>query len=534
MSLSAGTRLGAYEILSLLGVGGMGEVYRARDTRLDRLVALKILPEELFEAGERRERFAREARTLASLNHPAIATLYSFEETPGSSPASSRHLLAMELVEGEDLAERLRGGAILLEEALSIAVQIAEGLEAAHEKGIVHRDLKPANVKVTADGKVKLLDLGLAKALGVDGGSSPDVTSSPTLTARATAAGVILGTAAYTSPEQARGRPLDRRADVWAFGCVVFEMLTGRRAFEGETVSDTLAAVLRAEPDFSLLPPGTPSGVAALLRKTLRKDPRQRLHDIADARLELAEREDASAAVPYVSRAGATGRGARLAWGVAAAALLVAAALGTLLVGSGTRVRDGAGDAIRLQFVPPKGERLYFGFKSFAISPDGSRLAYVVEKGVSSELRIRRLDAEGSTAIRGTEGVLFPFFSPDGEWMAFSDPGTERGPDEARVSISRVDGRDLRPVHGMQQGDALSGWYRDSNALVVFDRNVLPAPVDVLDIRTGARTALLKLMPPDPVGISGVQGLVLSTDGGAYAYNVIRQLSELYVIDGVC
>ena len=254
MTLAAGARLGIYQILAPLGAGGMGEVYRARDTKLDRDVAVKVLPEEFFEDRDRVARFEREAKALAALNHHGIAAVHSFEAVDG------QHILVMELVEGEGLDARIARGAIPLDEALPIARQIAEALEAAHERGIVHRDLKPANVMVTPDGRVKILDFGLAKALEPDpaSGSSPQVTHSPTLTARATAAGVILGTAAYMSPEQARGRAVDRRADIWAFGCVLFEMLTGRRVFEGETASDVLAAVLRQDVDFAALPPDTP------------------------------------------------------------------------------------------------------------------------------------------------------------------------------------------------------------------------------------------------------------------------------------
>ncbi|MBK9065215.1 MAG: protein kinase [Acidobacteria bacterium] len=291
MTLASGTKLGPYEILAPLGAGGMGEVYRARDARVDRAVALKVLPEEFFESEERRGRFEREARTLASLNHPGIAHLYSFEEIPSPSSSSSRHLLVMELVEGEGLDQRIASGSLSLEETLSVSRQIAEALEAAHEKGIVHRDLKPANVRVTPDGRVKLLDFGLAKIFDGDAGpgSSPSVTHSPTLTARGTAAGVILGTAAYMSPEQARGKPVDKRTDVWAFGCVLFEMLTGKRAFEGETVTDVLAAVLTRDPDWAALPAGTPERVREILGKCLRRDAKLRLRDIGDARLDLEE-----------------------------------------------------------------------------------------------------------------------------------------------------------------------------------------------------------------------------------------------------
>ena len=290
MTLESGTRLGPYEVVSPLGAGGMGEVYRARDPRLARDVAIKVLPEEFFEGEERRQRFEREARLLAALNHPGIAAIYSFEEIPSSSSSSSRHLLVMELVEGDDLAVRVARGPLPLEESLSFARQIAEALEAAHEKGIVHRDLKPANVKVTPDGRVKLLDFGLAKIFESEtSGSSPSISYSPTLTARGTAAGVILGTAAYMSPEQARGKPVDKRTDVWAFGCVLYEMLTGKRAFEGETVSDVLAAVLKEDPDWAALPEQTPTAVRKILRRCLQRDARLRLRDIGDARLELDE-----------------------------------------------------------------------------------------------------------------------------------------------------------------------------------------------------------------------------------------------------
>jgi len=299
MTLSPGTRLGPYEILAPLGKGGMGEVYRATDTRVDRAVALKVLPEEFFESEERRGRFEREARMLASLNHPGIATLYSFEEIPSSSSSlSSRHVLVMELVEGDDLARKIASGPLPLEECLSYAKQIAEALAAAHEKGIVHRDLKPANILVTRDGRVKLLDFGLAKREEPQGASgSPEA---PTLS-KMTEPGVVMGTVPYMSPEQARGRDVDARTDVWAFGCVVYEMLTGRRAFDGETASDTLAAILRGEADLSRLPAGTPPRVVSLLRRTLEKDPVERLHDISRARADLEEVAALAAAVALPS-----------------------------------------------------------------------------------------------------------------------------------------------------------------------------------------------------------------------------------------
>ncbi|MCA1610717.1 MAG: serine/threonine protein kinase, partial [Acidobacteria bacterium] len=259
MALESGTRLGPYEILAPLGAGGMGEVYRARDSQLGRDVAIKVLPEAVAEDSEGMARFKREAQILAALNHPNIAAIYGLEK---SDLDGSGHIeaLVLELVEGETLAERIAAGPIPIDEALAMARQIAEALETAHERGIVHRDLKPANVKRTPGGQIKVLDFGLAKAVSGDG-SSPNVTSSPTLTANATEAGIILGSAAYMSPEQARGKPVDKRADIWAFGALLYEMLSGRRAFGGDTVSDTLAAVLMMTPDWTALPPETPASV---------------------------------------------------------------------------------------------------------------------------------------------------------------------------------------------------------------------------------------------------------------------------------
>ena len=283
MTIPSGTRLGPYEVLAPLGAGGMGEVYRARDTRLDRDVALKTLPTDLVADPDRLARFSREAKVLAQLSHPGIASVYAVEEIDG------QRFLAMELAEGEDLSDRIRRGPIPVDEAISIARQIAEALEEAHEKGIVHRDLKPANIKVSESDKVKLLDFGLAKAWTGEPGPASDATHSPTLPGQATAAGVILGTAAYMSPEQARGKPVDKRADIWAFGVVLFEMLSGKRVFDGETVSDVLAAVLKTEPDWGALPSATPPAVVHLVRRCLERDPKLRLRDIGDARLELEE-----------------------------------------------------------------------------------------------------------------------------------------------------------------------------------------------------------------------------------------------------
>jgi serine/threonine-protein kinase len=397
----------------------MGEVYRARDAKLDRDVALKVLPEEFFEDRDRVARFEREAKALAALNHPGIAAVYSFEAVDG------RHILVMELVEGEGLDARIARGAIPLDEALPIARQIAEALEAAHERGIVHRDLKPANVMITPDGRVKVLDFGLAKALDADpaSGSSPQVTHSPTLTARATAAGVILGTAAYMSPEQARGRPVDKRADIWAFGCVLFEILTGRRLFEGETASDVLAAVLRQEMDFGALPAGTPHAVGRLLRRCLERDIRRRLHDIGDAKIEIDDALESPAESP-TSAAPPKAAGPR-AWRVLP--WLVAAALALLLFFSTRRAPPGPGEVVHLSLNVPEGvgldPNLAAQVQLLAISPDGSRIAFRGRTGEETRIFLRDLARESSEPMPGTEGGEDPFFSPDGEWLGFFSGG---------------------------------------------------------------------------------------------------------------
>src|SRR6202162_2778147 len=316
MPLSAGTKLGTYEVLAPIGAGGMGEVYQAHDTRLGLDVAIKVLPEAFAHDPEKLSRFQREAKLLASLNHPNIATIHGLEDSSGTS------YLVMELVPGETLADRIkRDGAGPVEEALAICKQIAEALEAAHEKGIVHRDLKPANVKLTPEGKVKVLDFGLAKAFAGDA-STEDMSNSPTLSMAATMQGVILGTAAYMSPEQAKGKTVDKRTDIFAFGAVLYELLTGKQAFHGEDVTDILGAVLRMETAWSRLPEGTPAAIRTLLRRCLRKDRRQRISDATDVRIEI---EDAIAA-PKDS--GATqiapatrGLRERVAWAVVAGVL---------------------------------------------------------------------------------------------------------------------------------------------------------------------------------------------------------------------
>ena len=411
MTLSPGTKHGPYEILAPLGAGGMGEVYRARDTRLRREVALKALPAALAADPERLARLEREARLLAALNHPNIAAIYGVED------AGDSVLLVLELVEGETLAERLANGALPIDDALSICSQIACGLEAAHEAGVIHRDLKPANVKIRPDGSVKILDLGLAR--GLDSSPAVDPSLSPTITSGGTEAGVILGTAAYMSPEQARGKRLDRRSDVFSFGCVLYECLTGTRAFPGETVSDTLAAILRAEPDWTLLPAQTPAAVRKLLRRCLEKDLKRRLRDIGDARLEIDEAiasPDAEAATAVVPR---QRRAAPLLWILASALLGIVA---TFSVGRqfGRPTAPAVSQSVRAELPLPVGTTLDVADRpAIGVSPDGATVVFrAVQKDVARLYR-RRLEASAAEPIPGTEGGSDPFFSPDGQWLGF-------------------------------------------------------------------------------------------------------------------
>jgi len=404
-------RLGPYEIVSPLGAGGMGEVYRAHDTKLGRDVALKIVPELFASDRDRLARFTREAQTLAALNHPNIAHIHGLEESGGV------RAIVMELVEGEDLAQRLVRGPVPVDEALPIARQIAEALEAAHEQGIIHRDLKPANIKLRPDGIVKVLDFGLAKALDPVS-TAADAATSPTNTSPArTQMGVILGTAAYMSPEQAKGRTADRRSDIWAFGCVVYETLTGKRAFEGETLTDVSAAVLKDEPDWDALPFATPPLARSLLRRCLQKDPARRLHDIADARIEIQEAvADPDTSTPSAPPQRGAARFARaIPWIVAAVSILA-----LLLTQVGLR-RNAPPDrpVTRLELTLPAGVELYIGPSAVAFSPDGTRVAFVGIEAGNRRLYLRRLDEFETVPVRGTEGATSSFFSPDSRSIAF-------------------------------------------------------------------------------------------------------------------
>jgi serine/threonine-protein kinase len=421
MSDLVGATLGHYRIAEKIGAGGMGVVYRAHDERLDRDVAVKVLAEEVARDEERLARFQREAKLLAALNHPNIATLHGLEEHEG------RRFLVMELVEGETLAERIEKGPIPTDDALKIALQIVEGLEAAHERSIIHRDLKPANVTLATDDTVKILDFGLAKAwepAAADGHS----TESPTLTAQMTAAGVLLGTAAYMSPEQARGKPVDRRADIWAFGALLWEMLTSRRLFTGETTSDVLAGVLRQQPDWSDLPASTPAAIRRLLLRCLDKDPRKRLHDIADARLELEEaRAESGAETEGLSPTRPPTR--RVApWLVACGflgAVIGAAVMEWMTRGDeGTRSLPNAHVSVDLA----EGTTLYLRDNpAMAISPDGRTMVWAAmgSDGVR-RLYLRELDRPDVRPLQGTENAYGPFFSPDGGWIAYFDWGEEQ------------------------------------------------------------------------------------------------------------
>ena len=416
MTIAAGTKVGSYEITGAIGAGGMGEVYRAQDTKLGRDVAIKVLPEAFAHDAERLSRFQREAKMLASLNHPNIATIHGLEQSNGTQ------YLVMELVSGETLAERVkRDGALPVEEALAICKQIAEALEAAHEKGIIHRDLKPANVKVTPEGKVKVLDFGLAKAFAgdtVDGNPS----QSPTLSAVATMQGVLLGTAAYMSPEQARGKAVDKRTDIWAFGCVLYELLTGKQTFAGDDITDILAAVVRAEPDWQALPAAIPMQVRDLLRRCLQKDKTLRLRDAGDARIEIQEALTAPVTAEPV--AAQRKNRERVAWAAAGALALIAIAFAIGFVLRAPKPPQPL-QAVRLSAEIGADASLYTAFGPAAIlSPDGTRLA-LVASGADQKRRIyvRSLDQLQATALSGTENARDPFFSPDGQWIGFFADG---------------------------------------------------------------------------------------------------------------
>jgi hypothetical protein len=437
MALSPGTRLGPYEIAALLGVGGMGEVYRANDTSLKRRVAIKVLPGAVAADPERLARFQREAEVLAALNHPHIAALYGLERSTGTTA------LVMELVEGPTLADRIAEGALPLDEAVPIATQIAEALEAAHEQGIAHRDLKPANVKVRGDGVVKVLDFGLAKAVD-QGEPGASVSQLPTITTPAmTRLGVVLGTAAYMSPEQAKGRRVDKRTDVWAFGAVLYEMLTGTRAFDGEDTADVLGAVTRLEPDWSRLPPEVPPAIRTVLQRCLVKDPRQRVAEISTATFVLREWTNLGVAPgPALTTAAAVSTDKPLA----RTALLVATAVALTGVvgGLGVGMWSMRGEmtppvVATFAFTLPEGQFLTsLARQTVALSPDGTQIAYVSGR----QVYIRGVNELEPRAVPGAEtsaqGVTIPMFAPDGQSLAFFALGEGGGPGFGASLLKRI------------------------------------------------------------------------------------------------
>ncbi len=418
MPLSTGTRIGSYEVIAKLGEGGMGEVYRALDTRLKRQVAIKVLPSAVDADGARLARFQREAEVLAALNHPHIAAVYGLEELPTGKA------LVMELVEGETLADRIARAPVPIDEALAIAGQIAEALEAAHEQGIVHRDLKPANINVREDGTVKVLDFGLAKLADPGASREGDLNQSPTITSGAmTGIGIILGTAAYMSPEQARGRAVDKRTDVWAFGAVLFEMLARRRAFEGESVTDTIAAVVKSTPEWSALPPDVPPHVVTLIRRCLEKDRKLRIGDMAVARFILTHGSDLGA----LAIAGGIAPPRTSLWRrllpVAVAASLVGVAIGWFIPRRGAsapapiaRLQMSLSPAVALAGDPYS---VRPGRTAFAISPDGQIVVMSATRDDVKQLWVRSLSGTAATPLAGTEDATGPFFSPDGTAIGF-------------------------------------------------------------------------------------------------------------------
>jgi serine/threonine-protein kinase len=508
MPLTAGAHLGPYEIVRAIGAGGMGEIWRARDTRLDRDVAIKVLPEAFAGDPERVARFEREAKTLAALNHPHIAIIHGLEHVaPVTSGAAPALALVMELVEGEDLSERVASGPIRLDEALPLARQIAEALEAAHAHGVIHRDLKPANIKVRRDGEVKVLDFGLAKLAepsgsggsGRSGGGG--LSQSPTITSPAamTGVGVLLGTAAYMAPEQVRGKPVDKRADIWAFGCVLYEMLTGKRAFQAEAVSLTLAEVMKSDPEWSRLPPGTPALLTRLLRRCLQKDPGRRLHDIADARLELEDLIAGASAEDLPAR----GQNRRSTVGIAwiLAGLSVAGLVYALLFGGEEAGPPAGVTRFTVELLP--GQRLN---GPMALSRDGRTLVYGAQSpAASNQLYIRRAEDLAARAMPDTDGARFPFMSPDGQSIGFIVNGTT-------IKTMPLSGRASVTVASVSAGFG-AAWLADDTIIFGSARSGLmrvsvtggePQPLTELDASQGEVGHI------SPVPIPGTDGVLFT------------------------
>lgn len=485
MSLTSGARLGTYEIVGVLGAGGMGEVYRARDTRLERDVAIKVLPDLFALDPARRARFDREARMLAALNHPNVAAIYGVEALAGV------HALILEFVDGRTLADHLRDRPLPQEQALQCARQIADAMAAAHAQGIIHRDLKPANIALTRTGQVKVLDFGLAKA--VDDVATVDEIAT-TVTRAGTRTGVVLGTAQYMSPEQARGLDVDKRTDIWAFGCVLFEMLTRRCAFDGRTTSDTLVAVLHREPDWSSLPAALPPRIEWLLRRCLEKDPDHRLHDIVDARLEIDDALENPAGSPADGPSRAGRAPARLGWAERAAwlgATLVLSAVAAVMSLRAVRREIPPIDTHRYiaTIMLPDGVQLardeFPG--RLALSPDGTRLAFVASDSSGRiSLWVRPLESRVARSLPGTDGAAYPFWSPDSRFIAFM----------AQNKLKTIDssGGDVTTLCDASFGST-GAWGRDDVILFTPTGNSplyrvhasggAPAPITALDAAAG-------------------------------------------------
>jgi serine/threonine-protein kinase len=501
VALASGTRFGPYQISAQIGEGGMGEVYRATDTHLGRQVAIKVLPQSVAGDAERLARFDREARTLAALNHPNIAAIYGVEKTgPSTGSGQATTALVMELVEGPTLADRIAQGAIPLDEALGIARQIAEALEAAHEQGIVHRDLKPANVKLRRDGTVKVLDFGLAKTTGTTAPTAHAlVSASPTLTTPAmTQVGIIIGTAAYMSPEQAKGHDVDQRCDVWAFACVLYEMLTGRRAFPGTSVTETLAAILERDVDWSRLPAATPASVRTLLRRALAKDPRRRLHHIADARLELDEANTAPGPVT-------TGSRPPWLWVAGASIAIIGVVVGMWRMMPASPPAGDSRPPARLSIVPePALSARAEGV--LAMSPDGRHIVYVA--GPDGMLYLRDIDSFDTKVLPGTEGADSPVFSPDGTWIAFF----------ANRKVKKVALAGGTPIQLADVDDEARGLGWESDASILFNQGRVAGiwrvsakgstPQQVTKLRGGENTHR------DPEGLPGGQAILYGNNTG--------------------
>lgn len=506
MALTPGTRLGPYEVTAAAGAGGMGEVYRATDTALKRTVALKVLPASVAGDPERLARFQREAEVLAALNHPNIAAIYGIQGD--GSPAGNGETrplgavaLVMEFVEGPTLAERIAAGPVPLDEALPIVAQIADALDAAHERGIIHRDLKPANIKVRPDGTVKVLDFGLAKS--ADSGSSAAPASAATMTSPAhTALGIILGTASYMSPEQARGRQVDRRADIWAFGCVLYEMLTANRAFPGDEITDVIAAVITREPDFTALPASTPGHVRALLARCFVKDPKQRLRDMGEARLQLlggAAPAESAGTTP----SGATRRSPLVAV-LAGALILVSAAFAYTQF---SRTPAAADTPRRLAINFPDNAQLQKGIPqpSLAYSPDGQTIVYTSNGPEGAQLFLRRVNEYTVTPIPGTANGRQAFFSPDGKWIGFVTLNEVR-----KVSISLGPPQTVATFEGATRG---ATW--TDNEEIVFVSQGADAAMWRVPATGGTPTLVTRAEVSYPGALPGGRAVVVTLDNPA-------------------